>query len=81
MPQKLIDKFNDMLNLDRKKQKEKRKKFRTLLKGLKQQQRELEEQLKKEKDTDKKKRIKRYLKVIYAQRTKAVKLCRSIKCH
>ena len=58
----------------------KRAKIRGLLKKLKKQQRTLEDKLEKTSDTGKRKRIKRDLKVLHAQRKKGVKLCREIKC-
>jgi hypothetical protein len=77
---KLVDKLSRFLNLDRQKQKEKRAKIRLLLKKMKKQQRALEEKLENTADADKRKRIKRDLKVLHAQRKKGIKLCREIKC-
>ena len=77
---KLIDKLSRFLDLDRQKQKEKRAKIRMLLKKMKKQQRVLEDKLQNTPDAGKRKRIKRDLKVLHAQRRKGVKLCRAIKC-
>ena len=77
---KLVDKLSRFLDLDRQQQKEKRAKIRVLLKKLKKQQRTLEDKLEKTSDAGKRKRIKRDLKVLHAQRKKGVKLCREIKC-
>ncbi|MCU7807942.1 MAG: hypothetical protein KZQ73_08775 [Candidatus Thiodiazotropha sp. (ex Semelilucina semeliformis)] len=78
--EKLIDKFHTLLNMERRKQKEKRDKIRTLLKKLKKQQMVLKGKLEKEQSADDRKRTKRNLKVIQAQRKKGIKLCKSIKC-
>lgn len=77
--EKLLDKMRGLLKLDRQRLKKKRDKVHALLKKLKNQQRDLEDKLKKEKDADKKKRIRQNLKVIYAQRKKGVKLYKSLK--
>lgn len=78
--EKLIDKFHTLLNMERRKQKEKRDKIRTLLKKLKKQQMVLKAKLEKGESSDNQKRMKRNLKVIQAQRKKGIKLCKSIKC-
>ncbi|MCU7809987.1 MAG: hypothetical protein KZQ77_01950 [Candidatus Thiodiazotropha sp. (ex Notomyrtea botanica)] len=78
--EKLIDKFHTLLNMERRKQKEKRDKIRALLKKLKKQQMVLKAKLEKEQSADDRKRTKRNLKVIQAQRKKGIKLCKSIKC-
>ncbi|MCU7914406.1 MAG: hypothetical protein KZQ65_00550 [Candidatus Thiodiazotropha sp. (ex Gloverina cf. vestifex)] len=78
--EKLIDKFHALLNMERRKQKEKRDKIRALLKKLKKQQMVLKAKLEKEQSSDDRKRTKRNLKVIQAQRKKGIKLCKSIKC-
>jgi len=77
---KLIKKIHALLNLDRKKQKDKRDKIRGLLKRLKKQERTLEARLQRESDSTARKRLKRDLNVLYAQRKKGVKLCREIGC-
>ncbi len=77
--EKLIDKMRGLLKLDRQRLKKKRDKVHTLLKKLKKQQRDLEDKLQKEKDAEKKKRLRQNLKVIYTQRKKGIKLCKSIK--
>jgi Mg2+ and Co2+ transporter CorA len=77
--EKLLDKMRGLLKLDRQRLKKKRDEVHALLKKLKKQQRDLEDKLKKEKDADKKKRIRQNLKVIYAQRKKGVKLYKSLK--
>ncbi|MES9854598.1 MAG: hypothetical protein ABW170_22510 [Candidatus Thiodiazotropha sp. L084R] len=78
--EKLIDKFHTLLNMERRKQKEKRDKIRDLLKKLKKQQVALKTKLDKDLSSDDRKRTKRNLKVIQAQRKKGIKLCKSIKC-
>lgn len=78
--EKLIDKFHTLLNMERRKQEEKRDKIRVLLKKLKKQQMVLKAKLEKEQSADDRKRTKRNLKVIQAQRKKGIKLCKSIKC-
>ncbi len=78
--EKLIEKFHRLLNLEKRKQKDKRDKIRGLLKKLKQQQKALEARLESEKNADERKQIKRRLKVLQVQRKKGVKLCKSIKC-
>ena len=78
--EKLIEKFHRLLSLEKRKQKEKRDKIRSLLKKLKQQQKALEAKLEKEKNSDERKQIKRRLKVLQVQRKKGIKLCKSIKC-
>jgi len=75
---KLIDKLRIYLALDRRKQKRKHDKLRVLQKKLKKRQRVLEGKLKKAPDAKACKRVKRDLKVLYAQRKKGVKLCRAI---
>ena len=77
--EKLIDKMQGLLKLDREQLKKKRDKVRSLLKKLKKKQKDLDEKLKKEKDDEKKRRLERHLKVIYAQRKKGIKLCKSLK--
>ena len=76
---KLIDKMRGLLKLDREHQKKKRDKVRSLLKKLKKRQKELQERLKKEKDSEQKKRIQQNLKVVYTQRKKGIKLCKSLR--
>ncbi|MCU7842377.1 MAG: hypothetical protein KZQ93_00895 [Candidatus Thiodiazotropha sp. (ex Monitilora ramsayi)] len=78
--EKLIEKFSVLLNMERRQQKEKRDKIRALLKKLKKQQVNLQVKLEKEQDPGDRKRLKRNLKVIQAQRKKGIKLCKSIKC-
>jgi hypothetical protein len=78
--QKLIERLHDFLDLNRRKQKDKREKIRDLLHKLKKRQRELEQEFENAKAEDKRKRIKRDLKVLRAQRSKGIKLCREIKC-
>lgn len=78
--EKLIEKFSVLLNMERRQQKEKRDKIRALLKKLKKQQVNLQTKLEKEQDSGDRKRLKRNLKVIQAQRKKGIKLCKSIKC-
>jgi hypothetical protein len=77
--EKLIDKMQGLLKLDRDQQVKKRDKVRNLLKKLKKKQKDLEEKLKKEQDGEKKRRLQQNLKVIYAQRKKGIKLCKSLK--
>jgi hypothetical protein len=77
---KLIKKFQAILDVDRKKQKDKRDKIRGLLKRLKKKERTLEAKLQRESDSTARKRLKRDLKVLYAQRKKGVKLCRELGC-
>jgi len=77
--ERLIEKFYRLLNLEKRKQKEKREKIRSLLKKLKQQQKVLEAKLEKEKNLDECKQIKRRLKVLREQRKKGIKLCKSFK--
>ena len=78
--EKLIDKFHTLLNMEQRKQKDKRDKIRDLLKKLKKQQVALKTKLDKDLSSDDRKRTKRNLKVIQAQRKKGIKLCKSIKC-
>ncbi len=78
--EKLIDKFNRLLSLEKRKQKDKKDKLRALLKKLKQQQKALEARLDKEKDDDERKQLKRRVKVLKVQRRKGIKLCKNIKC-
>jgi hypothetical protein len=78
--EKLLGKLSGFMDLNRKKQKEEKVAIRALLKKLKKRQRNLQEKLGKESDASKRKRIKRDLKVLHAQRKKGIKLCRSIKC-
>ncbi|MES9859262.1 MAG: hypothetical protein ABW157_19455 [Candidatus Thiodiazotropha sp. LLP2] len=78
--ERLIDKFHTLLNMEPRKQKEKRDKIRDLLKKLKKQQVALKTKLDKDLSSDDRKRTKRNLKVIQAQRKKGIKLCKSIKC-
>jgi len=75
---KLIDKLRDYMDLDRKKQKDKRDKIRSLLKKLKKRQRALEEKLENADDRKTQERIQRDLKVLHSQRKKGVKLCKDI---
>ena len=77
---KLIKKFQALLDLDRKKQKDKRDNIRGHLKRLKKKERTLEAKLQRESDSTARKHLKRDLKVLYAQRKKGVKLCREIGC-
>jgi hypothetical protein len=77
--EKLIEKMHGLLKLDREQLQKKRDKVRSLLKKLKKKQKDLEEKLNKEKDEEKKKRLEQKLKVIYAQRRKGIKLCKSFK--
>jgi hypothetical protein len=77
--EKLIERMRGLLNLDRKQLKKKRDKVRSLLKKLKKKQRDLEEKLKQEKDEAKQRHLQQNLKVIYAQRKKGIKLCKSLK--
>ena len=77
--EKLIDKMQGLLKLDREHQKKKRDKVHGLLKKLKKKQKDLEDKLKKEKDDAKKRRLQQNLNVIYAQRKKGIKLCKSLK--
>jgi hypothetical protein len=77
--EKLIDKMHGLLKLDREQLKKKRDKVRSLLEKLKKKQKDLEEKLANEKDEEKKKRLEQNLKVIYAQRKKGIKLCKSLK--
>ena len=77
---KLIKKFQALLDLDRKKQKDKRDNIRGLLKRLKKKERTLEAKLQRESDSTARKHLKRDLKVLYAQRKKGIKLCREIGC-
>lgn len=76
----LLAKLSEYLDLDRRKQKKKRDEIKALLKKLKKKQRALEEKLEKASSGAKRKQIKRDLKVLYVQRKKGVKLCRSISC-
>ena len=76
----LIDKLRGYLDLDRRDQKNKRDKIHALLKKLKKKQRALEEKLENTSDGKKRRQIKQDLKVLYVQRKKGVKLCRSIYC-
>jgi hypothetical protein len=78
--EKLIDKFHTVLNMERRKQIKKRDKIRILLKRLKKQQMVLKAKLENEQSSDDRKRMKRNLKVIQAQRKKGIKLCKSLKC-
>ncbi|MCG8489202.1 MAG: hypothetical protein AB2551_12195 [Candidatus Thiodiazotropha sp.] len=78
--EKLIEKFGLLLNMERQKQKEKRTKIRTLLKKLKKQKVALKVRIDQEQNPQNRKRLKRNLKVIQAQRKKGIKLCKSIKC-
>ncbi|MES9833364.1 MAG: hypothetical protein ABW139_14115 [Candidatus Thiodiazotropha sp. DIVDIV] len=78
--EKLIDKFHTLLNMEQRKQKDKRDKIRDLLKKLKKQQVALKTKLDKDLSSDDRKRTKRNLKVIQAQRKKGIKLCKSIQC-
>jgi len=77
---KLIDRLRDYMDLDRHKQKDKRDKISVLLKKLNKKQRELEQMLDKEPGPGTRKRLKRDLKVLRAQRKKGIKLCRGIGC-
>ena len=77
--EKLIEKMQGLLKLDREHLKKKRDKVRSLLHKLKKKQKDLEEKLKKEKDEEKKRRMQQNLKVIYAQRKKGIKLCKSLR--
>ncbi|MCG7873128.1 MAG: hypothetical protein N0C81_09480 [Candidatus Thiodiazotropha lotti] len=77
---KLIEKFGLLLNMERQQQKEKRDKIRTLLKKLKKQKVVLRTRIDQEQNPQNRKRLKRNLKVIQAQRKKGIKLCKSIKC-
>ncbi|MCG7985248.1 MAG: hypothetical protein JAY90_21190 [Candidatus Thiodiazotropha lotti] len=77
---KLIEKFGLLLNMERQQQKEKRDKIRTLLKKLKKQKVALRTRIDQEQNPQNRKRLKRNLKVIQAQRKKGIKLCKSIKC-
>lgn len=74
----LIAKLQNFFDLKKRKQREKRDKMITLLKKLKKQQTELENKLEITGDSDKAKRMKRDLKVIYEHRRKGIKLCREI---
>lgn len=76
----LLDRLRGYFDLDRKKQKRKREDLRILLKKLKKRQKALEEKLEKSPDGKTRKRIKRDLKVLHAQRRKGVELCRAIDC-
>ncbi|MCG7958563.1 MAG: hypothetical protein JAZ19_19760 [Candidatus Thiodiazotropha taylori] len=78
--EKLIEKFGLLLDMERKKQIAKRAKIRTLLKKLKQQKLTLKDRIDQEQNPQNRKRLKRNLKVIQAQRKKGIKLCKSIKC-
>ncbi|MCG7869060.1 MAG: hypothetical protein B6D70_04930 [gamma proteobacterium symbiont of Stewartia floridana] len=78
--EKLIEKFGLLLDMERKKQIAKRAKIRTLLKKLKQQKLTLKDRIGQEQNPQNRKRLKRNLKVIQAQRKKGIKLCKSIKC-
>jgi hypothetical protein len=77
--ERLIEKMQGLLKLDQKHLKKKRDKMHSLLKKLKTKQKELEEKLQKEKDEEKKRRLQQNLKVVYAQRKKGIKLCKSLK--
>ncbi len=78
--EKLIEKFHRLLNMERRKQKEKRDKIRNLLKKLKQQQKTLQGKLEKEKSPEERKQIRRRLKVLQVQRKKGIKLCKNLNC-
>ncbi|MCG7933557.1 MAG: hypothetical protein AB2767_17235 [Candidatus Thiodiazotropha taylori] len=78
--EKLIEKFGLLLDMERKKQIAKRAKIRSLLKKLKQQKLTLKNRIDQEQNPQNRKRLKRNLKVIQAQRKKGIKLCKSIKC-
>ncbi|MCG7896158.1 MAG: hypothetical protein AB2747_16975 [Candidatus Thiodiazotropha taylori] len=78
--EKLIEKFGLLLDMERKKQIAKRAKIRSLLKKLKQQKLTLKDRIDQEQNPQNRKRLKRNLKVIQAQRKKGIKLCKSIKC-
>ncbi|MCG8016121.1 MAG: hypothetical protein JAY97_07885 [Candidatus Thiodiazotropha sp. 'RUGA'] len=78
--EKLIEKFGLLLDMERQKQIRKRDKIRTLLKKLKQQKLALKDRIDQEQNPQNRKRLKRNLKVIQAQRKKGIKLCKSIKC-
>ena len=77
---KLIEKLREYLDLEKRKQKQKRDKIRALLKKLKKRQRTLEVKLEETPDNKKRKRIQRELDVLHVQRRKGVKLCRKIGC-
>lgn len=77
---KLIDRFRDFLDLDPRGQRKHRREMRSLLRKLKKHQRRLEAKLANNPGKEKRKRIRRDLKVVYAQRKKAVGLCRELSC-
>jgi hypothetical protein len=77
---RLSDKFHRLLNMDRRKQRKKWDKIRSLLKKLKQRQKSLRGKLEKEKSPEERKQVRRHLKVLQVQRKKGIKLCKNLKC-
>jgi hypothetical protein len=75
----LVEKLKQVLDLGQREQRKKLDKLRSLLKKMRERERELKKELDTERRDKRSKRLKRDLKVLHAQRTKGVKLYRRLR--
>lgn len=75
---KLIEKLGDLLSADRRHQRDKRNKLKSLLKQMKRQQKEIEEELEHEVDPERRAGIELKRQILIEQRKKGVHLRRTL---
>ena len=76
---KMIKKIGDFLDADKDKQQKQIKSIQEILKNLKKKQDSLEKKSKTEKDDKKRKRIRKDLDIIFAQRKKGINALKKLK--
>ena len=75
---KLLDKLKTFFDADARERNKQKSDIKDILKKLKKRERKLKEKLDAEKNTDKRKRFQQEIDVIYAQRTKGIKLIKEL---
>lgn len=78
---KLLEKLSDFFDLDKRKQCERKDKLKEVLKQLRDKEHKLQHKLEHEESEIKRKRLKKEVQIIHAQRTKGLKRLKDLRCN